>query len=145
MKLYGSLENRIMETAKDPEITKGMGATVVYYTDREPYEVTEVKDQKHVTVRKLDAKHTGEAFENRWELSSNENNPEIELTKRGEVWYEKQTVTRETLENADTETKFWICLNGFNPDRIREAGSQTKYSKLNIKFGYASKHYDYSF
>lgn len=35
MKIYGSLNNRLMEGAKQPEPAMGMGATIIWYSDRD--------------------------------------------------------------------------------------------------------------
>lgn len=145
MKLYGSYQNRVMENMSDPEIMVGMGATEIFYSDRKPYEVVRVDDQKHVTIRRMDAIHTGEAFENSWELKSNEENPEINVVKRGNSWYIKTEVTKEEIQNADFEKQIWLALNGFDTNTINEKGSQTKYHKMNIRFGFADKYYDYEF
>lgn len=146
---YGSLNNRIAEAGKDAEEIKvGMGVTEFFWSDREAYEVTEVKDQKHITIRKYDHIHIGEAYENKWELVSNPNNPSIHLTKRGNYWYVVVTLTKEDIadyEEWDIDRKLWLCHLGFDITVIREKGKQTKYSKKNIRIGYADYYYDYEF
>ena len=83
-KWYGSLNNRVEENKQFcDKIEVGTGMTEYSWSDRHAYEVTAVKDQKHVTVREYDAKHVGEAYTNKWELVSNPENPELNLTKRG--------------------------------------------------------------
>ena len=53
---YGSVYNRMQERGKQPEPKVGMYATEMYYTDREPFEIIEVKDERHITARKLSYK-----------------------------------------------------------------------------------------
>ena len=147
---YGNAMNRIAENAKDAEIAVGTGATEFFYSDRHAYEVTAVKDQKHVTIREYDHKLKGEAFSNEWELVSNPENPEIDLVKRGENWYTAVTCTpeqaKEIYEGTDFEAKLWACHAGFDLQAIIAKGkAATKYHKRNIRFGCASYYYDYEF
>lgn len=84
-KWYGSLQNRFEENKMYcNSIEVGTGMTEYFYSDRKPYEVTEVIDQKHVKVRSMDHKNVGGAYSNEWELTSNENNPVRMITRRGE-------------------------------------------------------------
>lgn len=151
---YGSLNNRLEENRQFVDtIEVGTGVTEYSWSDRHPYEVVEVKDQKHVSVRELDHKHVGEAMTNDWELSSNESNPVLNMTKRGNYWYWTVTVTAKDLadfEAAEDETErincmIWLCNNGFDSDVIREKGKQTKYHRANVSFGKAEYYYDYEF
>ena len=147
-KWYGSLNNRIMEQGKDAEvITVGMGVTEFYWSDRHAYEVTEVRDQRHITIREYKAVHVGEAYENKWDLVSDETRPEIDLVKRGKNWYTYATVTKEDLEeiDKDIDKQLWLCHWGFDRDTILKNGKQTKYHRRNIVIGYADYYYDYEF
>ena len=89
---YGSLQNRLDERVnKKPEV--GMGVTEYYFSDRKPWEIIAVKDERHITVRELDAKridhnHMSECQE--YEYYSNEANrtAELFLTKQG-VWRQR--------------------------------------------------------
>ena len=86
---YGSLQNRMMERGKMPEPQVGMGATECFYSDRKPYEIIEVKDARHITVRALDYKRIddyGMSDCQDYEYISNPENPtaELFLTKQGE-------------------------------------------------------------
>lgn len=151
-KWYGSVNNRIEENKMfTDEIKVGTGMTEYLWSDRHAYEVIEVKDQKHVTVRKLDAKHIGEAFENEWELISNENNPEIEMEKRGNYWYRVSTFTADMLDKFEEGTEGYLrvmlCLahNGVDRDKLREKGKVTRRTRMNVSFGVADYYYDYSF
>ena len=145
-KWYGSADNRLMETLKDPEeITVGMGATEIFWSDRRPYEVTAVRDQKHITIRRLTAKHIDEAYSNHWELVSDPENPEFDLTKRGESWFITRALTLEEWNGLDLHGRLMAGLNGFDGEKLAKRGKQTKYTKMNIKFGFADKYYDYEF
>lgn len=88
-KWYGSLDNRLMEGMKMPEPQVGMGATEMCFSDRHPYEVIEVKDARHITVRALDWKrvdNNGMSDSQDYEYSSNPENrtADLFLTKQGE-------------------------------------------------------------
>ena len=56
MTWYGSVQNRIYERVVSPEPVVGMGCTECLWSDRHPYEVIDVKDARHCTVRELKAK-----------------------------------------------------------------------------------------
>ena len=56
MKWYGSVTNRIDEGRTFGEIRVGTGVTEMCYSDRHPYEVVKVIDDKHLLIRKCDAK-----------------------------------------------------------------------------------------
>lgn len=142
---YGNLTNRLEENKQFcKEIKIGTGATEYHYSDRTPYEVVAVKDQKHVTIRRLDHKLKGEAYSNNWELISNEKEPTIDLVKRGDYWYTEKTATIEDLESSDFNRRLWVRMN-FDCDKIKQKGKQTKYNKINISFGKAEYYYDYEF
>lgn len=143
---YGSINNRLEENKQFCKtIEVGTGVTEYYYTDRKAYEVVEVKDQKHITIREYDHEATGEGFTNKWELISNENNRTIELVKRGNYWYEAKTATINDVNSADKNVRLWVALNGFDVEKIKQSGKQTKYTKRNISIGVAEYYYDYSF
>lgn len=143
---YGSLNNRLEENKQFCEtIEVGTGVTEYFYSDRKAYEVVEVKDQKHVAIREYDHKAKGEAFSNDWELISNENNPVIELVKRGNRWYRSVTATIDDVNNKDANVRLWVALNGFDVEKIKKSGKQTKYKKMDVSFGIADYHYDYEF
>lgn len=152
-KWYGSLDNRLEENRQFVEtIEVGTGVTEYSYSDRHAYEVIEVKDQKHVTIREYDHKLKGEAYSNDWELISNENNPTYNLTKRGNYWYITNVITSDILdeiEKAEGEEKWRLQLvlvhNNIDPDKLREKGKITKYYRRNFSFGVARYYYDYEF
>ena len=144
---YGSLQNRLMEgTQFDGMIEVGTGITEVMYSDRHPYEVVAVKDQKHITVRELDHKMIGEAYSNDWELISNEDNPTYELTERGKFWYWTVTITKDILDSIeDINTKMFLWHNNVDIDKLKEKGKIVKYHRANVVIGFADYYYDYEF
>lgn len=143
---YGNLTNRLEENKMFCEkIEVGTGVTEYSYSDRHAYEVVEVRDQKHVSIRRLDAIHVGEAMTNTWKLVSNEENAVIDLAKRGDYWYREVTATIDDVNSEDIYRRLWLCHNGFDCDKIRQKGKQTKYHKMNVSFGVADYYYDYEF
>lgn len=153
-KWYGSLQNRLEEGRQlVEEIKVGTGVTEYSWSDREAYEVISVKDQKHIRIRRMDHRHVGDGcMDNNWELVSNPDNAEYELEKRGNIWYYTSTVTKEDVEKIDqmnNEDKFdatlRLALAGFDIEKIREKGRQTKRRKANISIGIANYYYDYEF
>lgn len=145
-KWYGNLDNRLEEGRQFcDEIKVGTGVTEYFYSDRNAYEVVEVKDQKHISIRKYDHKAVGESMSNTWELISNENNPVIELVKRGDCWYKVKIATIEHLNSDDIYVGLWLCQNGFDREKIKKNGKQIKYSKMNISIGVADYYFDYEF
>lgn len=149
MKFYGSLNNRLEEGRMFCDTIKiGTGVTEYGYSDRHPYEVVGVRDQKHITVRALDHRHVGEGcMDNSWELVSNQDNPEQRLERRGNVWYWTCTLTAEDIKNIDDDVdwKLRVCLAGFDIEKIKQQGKQTKRRKANVSFGVAEYYYDYEF
>ena len=128
-KWYGSLNNRLEENRQFVETIKvGTGVTEYSWSDRHPYEVVEVKDQKHISIRMM----------------------RQELAKRGNYWYSVVTITperaKEILEGDDIEAKLWACANNFYLDEIVASGkNKTRYHKRNISIGKAEYYYDYEF
>lgn len=119
MKFYGSLDNRLEENKMyTNKIEIGTGMTEYSWSDRKPYEVVEVDNQKHVWVRAMDYKKAENSvpMDNNWELFSNENNSIQELVYRYNHWN-------------------WVI----------RTGPKTFYRKTNVSFGVAEYYYDYSF
>lgn len=50
---YGSINNRIMEHSKGETPTVGMGVTQCLWSDRVPWEIIEVQDDRHLLIRRL--------------------------------------------------------------------------------------------
>ena len=152
-KLYGNLMNRIGEDRMYcNEIKVGTGMTEYMWSDRYAYEVTAVKDQKHVTVREYEVKNVGTGFENKWELISNPEAGERDLVKVGDFWYWTNTVTADEwleakaeMEKGDPRYACSIVCNGFDPEKIMKNGKQTKRTRAKVSFGVADYYYDYEF
>ena len=154
-KWYGSLNNRVEENRMFcDEIKVGTGVTKYSWSDRHAYEVVDVKDQKHVSIREYDHKRPDDgkdySYSNDWVLVSNENNPIINLTKRGKYWYSTVSITpeeaKEILDNGTVDDRIWACHNDFNLAEIVESGkAKTKYHRVNVSFGVAEYYYDYEF
>ena len=152
-KWYGSLNNRVEENKQYcPQIEVGTGMTEYFWSDRHAYEVVEVEDQKHVYVREYNAKHVGEAYENKWELISDESKPKQYITKRGKYWYWTVKVDSSILDEIDKaegEEKFhlqwFLCQNNILADDLKAKGKITRYHRANVSFGVADYYYDYEF
>ena len=155
-KWYGSVINRLEENNQFcEEIVVGTGCTIYHWSDRDAYEVIEVTDQKHLRIRKLDHKKAEGALwcENDWILSSNPNNPEKEMVKRGNYRYSVITASpenaRKALErkaNGDAEGILFFALNGWDVEEIAKSDKpRHKYNRVNISFGKADYYYDYEF
>lgn len=144
---YGSINNRLEENRMYcNEIVVGTGVTEYYWSDRHPYEVVEVMDQKHVKVREMGHKATHiNGFANEWELFSDEKKPIKMLTKRGKYWYWTVTVTKDIFENDDIDTMLFLAHNNINVDKLKEKGKVTRYHRANVSFGVAEYYYDYEF
>ena len=144
---YGSLQNRLEENRQyTDEIKVGDGMTEYGWSDRHPFEVIEVRDQKHVTVRRLDHEHVGDGcMDNNWKLISNENNPTRSMVKRGKYWYTEVTITSDLLDDDRIETLLFLAHNDVDPDILREKGTIKKYHRANVSFGVADYYYDYEF
>ena len=150
MKLYGSLQNRLEEGHQwVEEIKVGTGITEYQWSDRTPYEVVEVIDQKHIAVREMAHELDGEPMTNSWKLISDTDKPIRRLERRGDIWYWTYTFTVEDLkaidEGEDINRKIGFVLAGWNREKILAKGKQTKREKANISIGKAEYYYDYSF
>lgn len=152
---YGSLNNRIEENKMFCDtIEVGTGVTEYSWSDRHPYEVVEVKDQKNVAIRgmKHEVPNDGKdhSYSNTWILKSDENAPIMWVTRRGKYWYTKVEITpeeaKEIYEGNDIDAKLWACHNGFNLEEIIESHKKkTKLHRTNLSFGKAEYYYDYEF
>ena len=148
-KWYGSVQNRLEEDRQFcDEITVGTGVTEYHWSDRTPWEVIEVRDQKHVTVRAMDHVHVGDGqMDNNWELVSNPDNVTRQLEKRGKYWYWTTTITADDIAGIeeDTDARLRLCLAGYDVETIRAKGKQTKRRRVKVSFGTAQYYYDYEF
>ena len=150
-KWYGSLQNRLEEnTNLNHEIKVGDGMTEYFYSDRKPYEVVTVFDQKHVEVRRMDHRHVGDGcMDNKWKLISNPENPVRSMVRRGNEWYWTVTITADILDGKEGdslfETMLFLAHNGISSDDLKAKGKITKRHKANVRFGKADYYYDYEF
>ena len=113
---YGSINNRLDENrmfCKD--ITIGTPVTEFLYTDRIPYEVTKVIDQKHVFIRAYNCIGIGKPMSNEWEFINDPSKPEVEIKYRYNHWYRV----------------------------LKDRTGKITYSKMNLSFGIAEKYYCY--
>ena len=141
MKLYGSIENRLEENKMFCEsIEVGTYLTEFGYSDRHPYEVVEVINQKHIKVRKLDhkKKEGSEHFDNNWELVSNPNNPIKELKFRYNNWSWVTTYGERYLKEAPIQDPIIV-------KQIKQTGSCTVYRPTKVSFGFAEYYFDYTY
>lgn len=114
---YGSISNRIEENkmyCKTIEI--GTPVTRYYWSDREPYEVVAIVNQKHLFLRKMDAIACGEPMSNTWQIVSNPTNQTIEVMRRYKKWYQ-----------------------------VLHKNGKLEFSELALSFGRAEKYFDYEF
>lgn len=122
MKYYGSLNNRLEENQMFvDEIKVGDYATIYYYSDSHAYEVIEVKDQKHVTIRRLKAiriDDNGMSDAQIYKYESDPNGHVMNLSFRHGAWRHQVQAWFETKPH---------------------------WAKENISFGIASEYFDYSF
>lgn len=113
---YGSITNRLEEGhTYTKEIKVGTGVTEMCYSDRHPYEVVEVIDDRHLMIRRMNAKRI-------------DNNGMSECQD-----YEYSS-------NLDaTPIKIFLSKTGWREQRGKKLGS-TKFS-----VGFAEEYYDFSF
>lgn len=99
-------------------IVVGTGMTEYFWSDSHAYEVVAVRDQKHISVRRLDHMKAPDAewCENKWVLWSDDSLPVKDMIKIGDIW-------------------FWTW---------KDEG-KVRRSKANVRFGRANYYYDYEF
>lgn len=167
MKLYGNLFNRLEENNNYAgEIKVGTYVTEYMYSDRHAYEVVDVKDQNNISIRRLDAiraDDNGMSDDQHYKYEQNLNNPVIDLTKRNNVWYEMNEISKESLtrvaqrrlkedfSNGTFEMAYgfvlaFSSLTDNQKQRIEQGKTVKKYVKFgNLSFGVADEYYDYEF
>ncbi len=85
MQVYGGLINRLMENAKSPEPTVGMGATECMYSDRHACTIVEVRSPTTIVVQRDKAKridNNGMSESQTYEFTPNPEAPKVVVTKR---------------------------------------------------------------
>ena len=113
----GSLINLLQGNSKSTEPVVGMGVTELCWTDRHAHEVIEVKDARHITIRRLTAIRTddnGMSECQDYKFVSDPNN----MTTR--LFRDKKGVWRERIGTHQLGTARYAV-------------------------GYAQEYYDYSF
>lgn len=89
MQWYGSVQNRLMEMSSAPELKIGMGVTQCLWSDRHAYEIIEIKDDKHITIRRMGHK-CKDYFAGDWEIWSDPSQTDIrKLYKTKNGWRER--------------------------------------------------------
>ena len=148
---YGSVINRIEENKMYcEEIKVGTPMTEYFWSDRHAFEVVEVIDQKHVSVREFDVKHVGLPMSNDWEYISNPENPVRKMEKRGKYWYFAHILTKDILKDYDDPENGWriqmyLAQNGVSKEELEKRGTIRRYSRANVSFGVCDYYYDYEF
>jgi hypothetical protein len=165
MKFYGCLTNRLEEGKQFvDEIKVGTGVTEYHYSDRKPFEVIDVINQKHIIIRALDyirIDNNGMSDAQTYEYISNEKNAKYELVLRNNVWYKvievnkenwlkraEQLVQENSFRKIESAYNYIRCMSGLTEKQYQnvDAGkSVKKYIKMNISIGYADMFYDYTF
>lgn len=120
-KWYGSLNNRCDENHQYvEEIKVGDGVTEYLWSDRNPFEVTKVINQKHIFIRPMHYERTdsnGMSDCQDYKYSSDLTAKEKELKFRYNHWWEIYT----------------------------DYFGKKKYRKINISIGVMERYYDFSF
>lgn len=107
MRFYGNLNNRFLENCKGATPEVGMGVTECMWSDRNPYEIIAVKDDRHITIRRLDYKRTdkgGFSECQEYEYYSNERYTPIELFKNNKGRW----VRRVGVRGVDNSSGWYI-------------------------------------
>jgi len=94
---YGSLNNRISERVRSKEPEIGMGVTEYMWSDREAWEIIEIKDDRHIVIRELDSKlPEGDSIfgSQNWIFSSNPDNRTKVLFKTIDKGWKERIGTR---------------------------------------------------
>ena len=92
-RFYGSISNRLKAMAPKVMPEVGMGVTELMWSDRNPYEVIEVKDSTHIIIRELSAErtdHNGMSEIQEYRFSSNLRGAKKPLVFRNGRWRECQ-------------------------------------------------------
>lgn len=140
---FGSVQNRIAERCKQPEPVVGMGVTECCYSDRNPFEIIEVKDAKNIVIRALG-----------WERIDNNG-----MSESQEYRYFSKTdgqVVHLTLRNGRWRDREWKVEYVMGPDgkpeydadgnlKVKSRKPGRKLGCNGWSLGYAERYYDFSF
>jgi hypothetical protein len=155
-KWYGSLNNRIDEGKTYGEIKIGTGVTEMCYSDRHPYEVVEIIDEKHLLIRECD-----------WKIISGSEQDGSAEYEYKVVPYKDTILTKELLD----DNYRMLMISAHNPklyekilsskigdvignnNRLlvktkygwKERYSNGKYNTNKFTVGFAERYYDPSF
>ena len=145
MKLYGSLENRIMENKQFCKVIEvGTGATEFCYTDSHAYEVTKVETQEHIWVRRLNAKRAdknGMSDCQDYEFTSDPTSPQIEIVKRRGYWYKIHTYNKAEMLEVATK-KIDSGKGDINPTYTREQQIECQFKFMLIHCRFTPKQWE---
>lgn len=160
----GSFVNWMMANNNTlPEV--GKGATKLMWSDREPYQVTWVSDDKSeciiqpINAKRIDKNGMSESQEYDYSEVQDYKIHLVWRKKQGGCWCEKSKEIRFTPKfekecgndfpgfSLTDEQKEAVYGNHHYPANVIKGITKeyTKYSKINIAFGYATKYYDFSF
>lgn len=169
MKLYGSLNNRFDENHYFDNtynnLKVGTPCTIYHWSDRHAYEVIDVQDQEHITIRRLKSTRTdnyGMSDSQNYKYESNPKGETMELVLKNGNWRKVERYNNEKLEKAKNvaigdlkmpEAATRIAIARFRQELTEKqlekvlAGKEvTKLGeKVNISFGVADEYHDYSF
>ena len=101
MKLYGNLNNRLLEGKQDIVVKVGMGATELSYSDRNPYTVIEVISKNKIRVQEDKAEHVGEPYTQNWKITPDKNGQVKTLINTKKGWKVLKGSTRFILGMRD--------------------------------------------
>lgn len=141
---YGSLNNRIAERSIQPRPVVGMGVTECCYSDREPWEIIEVKDEKHITIREMGYERTdknGMSDCQEYRYFSKPDGAVKHLVLRNGRWRDR---IEEPVLEEDPNGEFFRL---FDDKRYRKTGTRVT-NKLGCngwKIGIAERYYDFTF
>lgn len=91
---YGSVNNRIMERSKSKEPEIGMGVTECLWSDRHAWEIIAIKDDRHITVRRMGHKCL-DYYAGDYEVFSDPNGVVINLFKTKTKGWRQRIGTRQ--------------------------------------------------
>ena len=141
---FGSVQNRIAERCKQPEPVVGMGVTRCLYSDRDPYEIIEVKDAKHIVIRamgyeRIDNNGMSESQEYRY--FSKPDGEIVHLTLRNGRWRDR------IVKNVYVEDPEGEFINLENHKRYRKTGTRVsnELGPDGWTLGRAVRYYDFTF
>lgn len=140
---YGSINNRIAERSQQPTPVIGMGVTELSYTDCDPWEIIEVKDEKHIVVRELGYERidkNGMSDCQKYRYFQKPDGNIRHLVLRNGRWRDREW----NIEyEKDSEGNY---IFDKNYDRIIKSMKPSNRLGCNgWSLGYARKYYDYSF